>query len=68
MKVAHNNKIFSFTANVPILFYANTCCRKIKNTPSINLNNMTFRKKFELSKKKYIIRMAMYTKNKAFVV
>ena len=37
-------------------------------TPSINLNNMTFRKKFELSKKKYIIRMAMYTKNKAFVV
>ena len=30
MKVAHNNKIFPFTANVPILFYANTCCRKIR--------------------------------------
>ena len=64
MKVAQNNKIFLFTAIVPILFYANTCCR----TPSINLNNMTFQKIFELSKKKYIIRMAMYTKNKAFVV
>ena len=63
MKVAHNNKIFPFTANVPILFYANTCCRKIRiRNPSTKFNNMTFQKSFELSKKKYIIRMAMYTK------